>query len=670
MTITVAGSTPIPGSDVTLRARIGAIPVPGFANVSAAQVSGGALQGRMSATFNGVPGTMYVRFKSNYAGEGKAVSGGFPIAEPINNDTSGTFYEVASAANLVDGTTYTVMYYFQSAGGVQDPVGAGVYTTAPFTISTVAVAPTDILPSSITIALGAANGTQFAALSANVLGATFTEGSPLSALASIASDGDLTLTQVADTIGAYVFRATATTAGGSFSKDITLNVVDTGASSDLVADNTYSSWAAVKAQLAAWQANWNGTVPAGKTSSQDRVIALTGEYTEDVALNYQFLTAGRRRVTVRGAGTFSTTDSTCKTNGQINLEGSSGLTLTLMTVVKGDQAVRCGNTTDVTVDRVLVKGRASPSASPAPTGVTDGITVSGGLATRLTIKRCYVTWYGIGVNIQSNATDLLFEDNGVGYITNDGLRGGGGAVILRPVFRRNSLTGTVIAAAGTDYHEDMMQFRMCPVTDGLWEGNIGIKSVWAGGAEGVQQGIYFGDGTGASSGNRFRNNLFCTDNGSVKFSAAGSGTGSDVQYNTAATIQGANTGACGFGGTCDNNVAPVLTSTSSDNGAGPNGIRMIVGSPAVAADQGAYFTGTPALGANLSVFRPEIGSGWHWTDTTPKGCFALMQAIFDDDDSFINEGWPTASYLNAQYNGDAVIVTTYTGTFSADGANV
>lgn len=641
---------------------------PQFSTVVLDELPGATNTARLTFTLTGAAdGSVFARIKSNYAGDGKSVPGGFPIEVPVDPVVGGNDYQVTSASNLTPGTTYTALLYHQSATGVQTPPGNDVIASAAFTLPVVEEPPTAITPGVLTIDEGTPAGTVVGQLSADVVNATFSEGTPDLGLVTVSPAGEVTLAVAADTLGASTLKAVATTGGGTHTEDILINVA-TATGSDIAPDVTFSTWAAVISQLHTWEGNWTGTTPAGKTNADRRVVGYSGSQATGVALSGLDF-SGTAGVVIRGVGAFTESGATCRLGGTMNLSGAKKVCVMLLEVTGGTERINVDNTTDVSVERCWFRREASMNSQVKAGYGAFGMEVNGSV-TRLTIKNNVFQYFENGFKLNCSSQDAVIAGN-----IFDGLAHDSTKISVGPhddlVFRDNVFCRVHSAPAGTNYHEDMCQVK-CTIRDGVFERNIGLQGPWYLQSGGTHQCFYFGGGSSGSRRNRFEQNLLMANSGGTKHKDGGLGDAT-VVYNTQLAFDGAKPSAMGFdwaGGTVDYNVVAVQGS-ADPNGAGPNGVPINVGNPADQSIQAAYYEGTPARAAMIEAFRPKAGTLTHWNHATPAGCHQLMKDIFVNGQHLENLApWPAGVIFRQRLNAnDALASSTYTGTFDADGNN-
>lgn len=688
--ITLNGGSPVALIGTTLRIRTrkpqnSGLPE-GFSNVVLEQVPGATNQARVTFDFAGrTTGIIYARFKSAYAGEGKppAMTYGIEVAA----DRLDGKYTINSAANLVPGVTYTCALYWSDgdtgpAWANSIPTGTAVVTSNSVTI----VSPSDsvatsISPDAILVPLGTPAGTVVAQLSADVPGGTFSEGSPNSSMFNIAADGTVTTAMAAALVAEWPLVAVHTTNGGSHSEGVAGIVYDLGTGGgdpsavhpDFTADYTASTWAQVTTKLNEWQANPSGTAPAGKTAMDDRVIRLTGTHSQNVTLqNYTFGTATHPFVRVVGSGSFTESGSTAKTTGKITISNCSGLSIWLMEIVSNsDKTCTLNNTTDCGFGKIWLKGQTSPGPTNSPTR-RQGVWLQG-LNVRPLLTDIGLDGWDTGMQFNGSTDDAEVCWCAWDWMRCDLFRHDYGTA-NRLHFHHNLMAARMVAPDTTG-HQDYAQFRantgsVSTILNMIWEDNFMIQRQHYIGAKPSSQGVFFGDGSEPSRNTTVRNTFFYSHNGATKFSAEGTSIGSSITYNAQVIPTGLDPNVSGFGGNTDFNYA-TTNRAAEDKGAGPNG-KVVNGGdsvdPVIYADD---LNGTPSLTADWNEFRPKVGGVLHWDHSNPIGPWRLWKEYLVDNLTHEERGWPVAVLARRTMNpnGTALPLSTYTGTFDADGNN-
>ena len=225
-----AGPVALQSRSLIVGVQIGDPIAEGFSNIVISQA--GDNQAQVDYDYLGPATTHYWRFKSNYAGEGKDVFGGFTrIDTHAPEGLLPVHHTVLSNTNLVIGTEYTAMGYADD-GTTQIPTGNDVVTSSALEITGGSVpAPTVINPALIEVVQNTTSGTAISTLDSDVPDAIFSEGTPDDNLTTLAASGSLALSADASTLGDFTLKAIATTAGGAYNQDVTIRVIASGGGS-------------------------------------------------------------------------------------------------------------------------------------------------------------------------------------------------------------------------------------------------------------------------------------------------------------------------------------------------------------------------------------------------------------------------------------------------------
>ena len=242
---------------------------------------------------------------------------------PTDADTGQVYYEYGPFPNGLKirfyqyGSLWPLRYDFTSCTEKLAVAEQKLIGTIPVTISdgvndtastveiwmdglAAAPAPTAIGPASVSIPNTTAVSDVVVLLTADQPGCTFSEIADAANVFTVAADGTVTLSATVSTGSSpYSLTVRATNSGGTFDQVITVTVTS---ASDLVADSTVATGAALTALLASWESNWAGTVPAGKTAADRRCVQLTAPITGNLTLNdYDY----PQEVTVRSVGPYT-----------------------------------------------------------------------------------------------------------------------------------------------------------------------------------------------------------------------------------------------------------------------------------------------------------------------------------------------------------------------------
>lgn len=491
--------------------------------------------------------------------------------------------------------------------------------------------------------------------------------------------------------------------------------VPTGAAA-IVADEIASSNAEVIALLDAWEADWGGTVPDGKTSTNMRVIGI--DYDVDASLDltgYDFSAAsGRRRVYIRQEGSFTTSGSgnstalsaTYSVTEDIDLSGSKGIYLYLMFFDGTSSGSNGGSrskfvvdgTEDCGVSRCYLKGSFGDwtTMPGSPSGQNYAFyTAPGSTLTRFEFSDNLLHGWGNGSYLRAEMDECVIARNVVYIVAHDDWKIYGTSQSVRAdhtdcVFTGN--WGSRIRAAREEdiaggapfggYHEDLIQFENCNTIRWEFSKNTQWIGPWYGSASGVHQGFFCDGGNGSGMGATdcvFTQNLHGINTGAVKLDDA-TVSGNSVTYCCGFQTRPRSTDMYtafmyGAGGTEDYNLI-ASDDIVTDFGEGANGelIDLEDSASPVLDSQQDFLTGTPNDDAYFEVMLPKTGTRLHWDyagGDGKVGCWEHLQDVFDLGLHPENVGWPVAPAWRHMYNlnGHASVPSDYSGTFDANGDN-
>lgn len=329
---------------------------------------------------------------------------------------------------------------------------------------------------SLVLYSGSVSGTQ------PTLGATLTPGTPYT-------------TNSGAPVGATIYnqiwwKRTSDDALGNPSNEVAIVIegiddtdpppVGTGS---LTPDVTVSGIASVRSQIAAWIADWSGTVPSGKTADDDRVIGInastSGTFNLSSLLNTQ-ATRSARRIFVRHVGTFTgetkgtrlTTagDTACSVRhtGPLTILNSRGIHIALMHLRVGgsaqaaSNALRLEDSTLCGVTQCLIEAR-EPSLT-CPPELTDtalnnawsnGQIIGIRRTTACDFTHNLIRYAGQPMMSISGTTDLLLVGNLFDLPSADDMKSGGSHDRFR--FERNWASRRFMGGFPGDPHEDPFQ---------------------------------------------------------------------------------------------------------------------------------------------------------------------------------------------------------------------
>lgn len=438
----------------------------------------------------------------------------------------------------------------------------------------------------------------------------------------------------------------------------------------ITADVTVSTAAAVNSQLDAWEANWSGTVPAGKATGDERVIAL------DTSTSTEIDMSGRsfpQMVWLRSAGTFTDYDCSVKVSAVINMESSSNVGLYLMHVIGGNR-VRINNSSSCAVTRCFIQGSDTETPESYTFGANYVVDINN--ASNCEFEDCVIGW-GINPVILKTGSNsyITFKGCVFDWNSHDSMKNTSTLTYLTVEncwFSRN-----IRAIEGSTYHEDMFQQSGGSTNGAVFRGNVGLldQNRWSGGSTGSWQGLFFGDGY-AGINCTCEQNIFASNNGVIKWSEGSSEAGTISRYNTAVHVTNGSLPASIVGGTASYNWTMSYNPAVTTNGAGTNGICVDVDdlTSKNLTEANTYFThGCPVEGDPIGHYEPATGTAMHWNyGGTKVGAYQRFEELFSLGGSYVpgNVGWPVAGTWEPTFNDVAPkLTTTWDGTYDADGEN-
>lgn len=445
-----------------------------------------------------------------------------------------------------------------------------------------------------------------------------------------------------------------------------------------IADVTVSTAAAINAQLDAWEANWAGTVPAGKTTADERMIALDTSTAANVDLaNRTF----PQMVWLRSAGTFTDYDCSVKftggASGQLDMTGSTKLGLYLLHVC-GAERVRINQTTSCAVTRCFLQAVDTSSPTTFDFGTSGGyaLDVENGVIS-CQVEDCLIGWASTGLYMHSgNIDNLVVKGCVFDWCGNDSLKNTSN--LTNFTLENCWLSRNQRDAIGTAKHEDGFQQHGGYTDTAYIRGNVGLldSNRRYGGTDGSWQVLFWGDAFPCYNGT-FEQNILASNNGGIKWGTGPNESGNIARNNTCVQIAVPPSYACNINfGTRSRNWT-MNRGNDADNGAGTDGISVYVGPDYYAKDLSVadtYFKhGCPVEGDPIGHYEPEPGTDMHWDFSgTPVGAGERFEELFSLGGSYVpgNVGWPLAGTFEDVFNDiEPKIPTTYDGTYTADGEN-
>lgn len=612
-------------------------------------------------------------------------------ALPTDADNGQVYYEYGPFANGLKirfyqyGSLWPLRYDFTACteklavaeqkliGTIPVTISDGVNDTA----STVAIwmdglaaapAPTAIGPASVSIPNTTAVSDVVAVLTADQPGCTFSEITDAANVFTVAADGTVTLSAAVN-VGSspYSLTVRATNSGGTFDQVIAVTVTS---ASDLVADSTVATGAALTSLLASWSSNWAGTIPAGKTAADRRCVQLTAPITGNLTLNdYDY----PQEVTVRSVGPY--TDGVAWPWKPVSGSDISGtLTVTNCTNIRiwGMISARLAWTgnTDSTYERSFYMEAVTVDTPP---------TVAGPLVTgtRCTFKDAGGAYFKDQVLGYTTITDFTFEGVVLDFVGNDAFKSVGGTTLRTTASRmwwgRNWYLG-----AGA--HGDPYQAHAGTHDDNIFWGNVLLLGENPNNI--ALNGAFFTSNTAVFNNLTHEQNIYATDGQWGAHLVSGSGS-----INRDNTLLYANQGAVGSGqngltpicsgawATNESNIV-VTKSAPTNSGEGVDGREIVIGSVQYGnipsyTNYLATFTAVPTRTGDISQIKPLVGTDAHWdTVGTQRGATLRAKEIWVDKIVPGSVGWPLAGYWHKHWDPSNTVGTTWTGAYGSDGENV
>ena len=443
--------------------------------------------------------------------------------------------------------------------------------------------------------------------------------------------------------------------------------------------------------LDSWKGNWNGTVPENKTTTDERVIGLAFGTSSDIDLSYYDFSkaAGRRRVTLRMVGSFSTSgignDTTVAApyvlGGVLNLTRAKNIRVTLCQF-NGSERIVVAGSEDVTIERNYLRGSFGDwtAAEGAPTEAygfrPDPESWPTLITRRLIFRENLVQGFqNAGIQLWGNLEDSVIEGNVLDIMSHDDFKLNNG--MKKNIVHRNNWGSRVRSSLKKDFHEDFMQWESTKVENWLSEGNVIFRGPWYGLSGGVYQG-FFGNGSYGGGvtvrGARFENNILVTNTFCVDFVKADLKdiTVHDNLCLAMKPVPGNGKSRTDVSRGVTQSDRNIVTTSGNRSRKEPNGILINVGKSNDFGAELAYISVVPSATGMIDTLYPVSGSALDWNYPGVKaGAWRRLKAIFVEGDHPENVGWPVAPIWHARWNANAspLLPTTYTGDFDADGNN-
>lgn len=453
-----------------------------------------------------------------------------------------------------------------------------------------------------------------------------------------------------------------------------------------VVDVVVSSASALRNTLLGWQADWNGTVPPGKTPSDERVVGLDTTVVGPIDLSGIQLP---QRVCVRAVGTFLA-DYSCSTyvQGTISLAGSRNLWLCLMDVRAPNSSgfatglVNLDGTTGCGLLRCSVSGWPFVVA-PGATGTTS-YAISPNGATDLTMMHNVYRYMKDGFAKWRGTIDNLRLEGNMGlYCGGDDHTVASGAALNDPLIIANYFDRHHAKAVGV--HNDGWQQNSggSQLNRYVLRYNVGYRGTWTGTGETTENGwqLWYLSGAGGPSTGPWlaEHCLFLNGQQRAIDRIPGAGT-STVRYCAAidSAVDASQVANARFpriiGADLRERNFVTAPHAAYTNGEGTNGIKVILGSTPDHAPLLAYMETIPTDATDLWDIRPKAGTRYHpaYAPAADRvGPFELWEKLLAGDPQVVlsKVGWPVAPLFIADFDRGDHFWGGYSGTFDANGDN-
>lgn len=471
-------------------------------------------------------------------------------------------------------------------------------------------------------------------------------------------------------------------------------------------DVIVNSTGAVRSQIATWVANWDGTVPPGKTVDSDRYVGLdvsTSGYFDLTGLVNARATSMSRRIFVRHVGTFTHDDCSVRHTGTVDLSNSRGIVLTRMRML-GNPAVKMSNSTLTGAHRCIIDGPydINGPVNPQTQAPSADSNIAVSLGTNIIVTHNLMRHSisaGLYVNASNGATVI---GNLNDYNQHDDFKLSGACTDFR--FERNWGARRHSATFGGDPHEDFLQHQGfgagASFARSTLHGNVylaghyepmptyggqqapGFSGWWFGGATPwANQGLFIQAEPAATNVMQMTNlvadqNILVHNNGSLKVSNGVNWGTARATDNTFITYGRRNYALIsGQWPTVARNLIFGRGSAGTDgvliNATGGNG------SPTDLTGVLPYFQHGPPLQDVTGIIKwplgmlkdmlPKIGSRAHWSSSANVGASERAREIFDRPYREKKAatvgyglvpgdvGWPVAKTWNDTYNLDGFV---------------
>ena len=458
---------------------------------------------------------------------------------------------------------------------------------------------------------------------------------------------------------------------------------------DYTPDSTSATTSGVNAILAAWEADWNGTTPAGKTNSDKRVVQLTANAGAWTVSGYDF--SAYPGVIVRGIGPYSDGvtypyNPVCGTHlsGKLTINSCNNIEFYGFSVYK----LEPNNSPNLTFRRLSIQSRWDTSAtSPQefnPILITN--------CPNATFDKCHSSgWKTSNLRIRDGCDDLLVEKCYFEKWADDLIKFVGTGTLNRTTVSRCWLgrenLGRYTGNPSNSSHTDFVQNQQATTDNWTHYGNFHISGISTGPENNLNthaclwqsnsnvanncvatQNIFAISGNGGI--NKVAGSAGLNDNNTLLYYEKGQ-PGS-LQYNSGAP------GMTGSWSVSKQNNFTTRQQTQNPDTGGTNSVVFTVGYfgsgavPVVATlgEYATYFEGVPGTTTDIHSVKPKVGTPAHWNYSGTKiGAYLRSQEIWEGGIHPGNDGWPCAGRFHDEYDPNNLLGSNYSGVYNDDAEN-
>ena len=453
-------------------------------------------------------------------------------------------------------------------------------------------------------------------------------------------------------------------------------------------DQVVSDASSLRQVLLSWAADWDNTVPIGKTAADERVLGFDKPITGPVDLSSISLP---KRVCVRAVGVFSS-DYSCSTyvQGLIDVSKSSNLWLCLMDIRAPNNGllatgiVNFSNTKSCGLFRCSVSGWPF-TVAPGTTGTT-AYALAPKDSTNLVVKHNVYRFFQDGFAKWIGQTTSLHLEGNMGlYCGGDDYTVAAGAVLDDPVIIANYFDRHHAKAAGV--HNDGWQNNGnaggSKINRYTLRYNVGYRGTWTGTGETTSNGwqLWYMAGAGTPSTGPWLAEHCLFINGQKRGIDRVPGAGTlTVRYSAAidSDLPATQLANARFPSIIGADVVErnFVTAPNANytNAEGQNGVKVLLGTVPNHTPLLAYMESVPTDTTDLWDIRPKVGSRCHpaYTPASDRvGAFELWEKLFAGDPQVVlsKVGWPVAPLFVADFDHGKNFWGGYSGKFDENGDN-